>query len=109
MEKGARGTTLTFVVQFESLLYRCDGSKHRQSVNSTLNIRSCTEFISQHLRYSSNLILGRNYERNHACSIPGKINKILIDLHLYHGGKDGEITDGGGGRGAFTLPITFNC
>ncbi len=36
------------VVQFESLLSRCNGSKHRLSIDTVLNIGGCTKLITQH-------------------------------------------------------------
>ena len=43
------------VVQFEPLLCRCDGTQHRLSVDSTLDIWGCSQFISKHLLNSCHL------------------------------------------------------
>lgn len=61
---------VTFVVELESLLYGGDGAKHRQPVDSALDVGGGAEFISQHLGHSGNLILGRDDEGDHTGSIP---------------------------------------
>lgn len=64
--------THTFVVEFESLLYRGDGSEHRQSVDSALDVGSCAKLISQHLGHSGDLIFRRDDQRNHTGPITEK-------------------------------------
>uniref|UniRef100_A0A0E9UJD8 Uncharacterized protein n=1 Tax=Anguilla anguilla TaxID=7936 RepID=A0A0E9UJD8_ANGAN len=44
------------VVEFESLLYRGDGSQHRKPVDSALDVGGCAKLIRQHLGNSRNLV-----------------------------------------------------
>ena len=73
--------TLTLVVKFKSLLYRCDGAEHWQSIHSTLDVRCSSEFVSKHARHTRDLITRRNDERNHACAIPVS-NQNALKLFL---------------------------
>ncbi len=67
--------SLTFVVQFEPLLYRCDGAQHWQPIHSTLDVGCRTKLIRQHLGNSCDLILWRNDQGNHTCPISAKETK----------------------------------
>lgn len=63
----------TFIVEFESLLYRGDGSEHREPVNSAFNIGCSAKLISQHLGHSGDLILWRDDQGDHTRTIPERI------------------------------------
>ncbi len=40
------------VVQLKALLSRRNGSKHRLSIDPTLDVGGCAQFIAQHLLHS---------------------------------------------------------
>lgn len=51
------------------MLYRGDGPKYREPVDSTLDVGSSSKLISQHLGNSGYLVLWRDDQRDHTGSI----------------------------------------
>lgn len=70
-------TSHTFMVEFESLLYRGDGSKHREPVDSAFNVGCSAKLISQHLGHSGDLVLRGDDQRDHTGSITEERGQVV--------------------------------
>ena len=79
-------TSHTFMVEFESLLYRGDGSKHREPVDSAFNVGCSAKLISQHLGHSGDLVLRWDDQGYHTRAIPERrsiaLNPLLKTRHI---------------------------
>jgi hypothetical protein len=84
------------IVQLETLLRRCDGAKDRESVDTGLDVGGSAVFFCEQLLHTWNLILGRDNEGDHACSVathhqpgsesqyPRAISRLLMSFFTFH-------------------------
>ncbi len=56
-------------LNYLTFLGRCDSSDDRLLSNSTLDVLRLTEFLSEELAYSVDIVLGRDDQRDHAGAV----------------------------------------